>query len=361
MDVSALSSFGRRDWETDTDLEPVRFAMIGLGWWTREEAIPATEHSDRCETTVVVSGDHDKAEDVAEASENAETAITYDEFHEGTATDEYDAVYVATPNAKHLEFVESAAEFGKAVLCEKPMEATPERARRIVEACEGEVPLMVAYRMHTEPAVRRARELVAEGAIGDPVLVHGSMSQDLLEIFSNPDQWRLDPDLSGPGASVMDLGIYPLNTARFVLDADPVEVSALARSEGEAFADVPDEAATFQVRFDDGTLAACSASQHATRSSHLKVVGTDGEVSIEPAFFDRQNRQFELEVGGTRAELDYEQVDQMLEEFDYFAHQVRTDRDLHADGRHGLVDIEAMHAVYESAEQGSVVSVSGDD
>ncbi|WP_137283821.1 D-xylose 1-dehydrogenase Gfo6 [Halorussus salinisoli] len=355
MDADALSEFGRRDWQTESDLQPVRFAMIGLGWWTREEAIPATEDSDWCETTVVVSGDHDKAEDVAEA---AETAITYDEFHDGEATDEYDAVYVATPNAKHLEFAESAAEFGKAVLCEKPMEATPERARRMVETCEeADVTLMVAYRMQTEPAVRRARELVDDGAIGDPVLVHGSMSQDLLEMIPNPDQWRLDPDLSGPGASVMDLGIYPLNTARFVLDADPVAVSSFARSEDDAFADVPDEAATFEIRFDDGTLAACSASQNAYRSSHLKVVGTEGEVRIEPAFFDRQDRQLALEVEGTTADVDYEQVDQMLEEFDYFAHQLRTGGDVHPDGRHGLTDLEAMAAIYESAEQGSVVEL----
>ncbi|WP_135826385.1 D-xylose 1-dehydrogenase Gfo6 [Halorussus ruber] len=354
----ALSEFGRRDWQTESDLEPLRFAMIGLGWWTREEAIPATEQSDWCETTVVVSGHHDKAEDVAEIADDTATAITYDEFHDGEATDEYDAVYIATPNAKHLEFAESAAEFGKAVLCEKPMEATPERARRMVEACEDSVPLMVAYRMQTEPAVRRARELVQDGAIGDPVLVHGSMSQRLLEMIPNPDQWRLDPDLSGPGTSVMDLGIYPLNTARFVLDTDPTAVSAFARSEEDAFGDVPDEVATFEIRFDDGTLAACSASQNAAQSSHLKVVGTEGEVSIEPAFFDRQNRKFALEVEGNRADIDYEQVDQMLEEFDYFAHQIRTDREIHPDGRHGLADIEAMHAVYESAEQESAVSIS---
>ncbi|WP_276300117.1 D-xylose 1-dehydrogenase Gfo6 [Halorussus lipolyticus] len=355
----ALSEFGRRDWQTESDLELLRFAMIGLGWWTREEAIPATEQSDWCETTVVVSGDHDKAEDVAESAERAETAITYDEFHDGAATDEYDAVYIATPNAKHLEFAESAAEFGKAVLCEKPMEATPERARRMVGTCEdADVPLMVAYRMQTEPAVRRARELVQNGAIGDPVLVHGSMSQRLLEMIPNPDQWRLNPDLSGPGASVMDLGIYPLNTARFVLDAEPAEVSAFARSDDDAFDDVPDEVATFEIRFDDGTLSACSASQNAAQSSHLKVVGTEGEVSVEPAFFDRQNRKFALEVGGNRANVEYEQVDQMLEEFDYFVHQIRTDGEIHPDGRHGLTDIEAMHAVYESAETGSTVSLS---
>jgi xylose dehydrogenase (NAD/NADP) len=306
----------------------------------------------------VVSGHREKAEDVANATENAETALTYDEFHDGEATEAYDAVYIATPNAKHLEFAESAADFGKAVLCEKPMEASAERARRMVEACEdAEVPLMVAYRMQTEPAVRRARELVQSGTIGDPMVVHGSMSQDLLGMIPDPDQWRLDPDVAGPGTSVTDLGIYPLNTARFVLDADPEAVSSFARSAADAFSEVPDEVATFEVRFDDGTLAACSASQHAHQSSHLKVVGTEGEVSLEPAFFDRQNRQFALEVDGNRANVDYEQVDQMREEFDYFAHQVRTRSEIYPDGRHGLVDIEAIEAIYESAETGSVVEL----
>lgn len=356
MDADALSAFDRRDWQAKTDLEPVRFAMVGLGWWTRDEAIPATEDSDVCETTVVVSSDREKGEEVADETGTVEAALTYEEFHDGEATQLYDAVYIATPNAKHLAYAESAADFGKAVLCEKPMEASVERARRMVEACE-DVPLMVAYRMQTEPAVRRARELVADGAIGDPVLVHGNMSQRLLEMIPDPDQWRLDPDLSGPGTSVMDLGIYPLNTARFVLDADPEEVSAFARSTDEAFADVPDEAATFEVRFDDGTLAACSASQNAFRASHLKVVGTEGTVSIEPAFFGHADRGFTLAVEGTSADLEYEQVDQMLEEFDYFAHQVRTGGEIHPDGHHGLVDIEAMAAIYESADQGSSVSL----
>ena len=358
MDADALSAFQRRDWQTEADLDPVRFAMVGLGWWTREEAIPAVEDSDFCENSVVVSGHSDKAENVAEAAENVETAITYDEFHDGAATDEYDAVYVATPNAKHLELVESSAEFDRAILCEKPMEASAERAQKMVEACEAaDVPLMVAYRMQTEPSVRRARELVRERAIGDPMVVHGSMSQDLLEMIPNPDQWRLDPDVAGPGTSVTDLGIYPLNTARFLLDADPEAVSALARSEGEAFSDVPDEVATFEVRFDDATLAACSASQNAHGSGLFKVVGTEGQVSIEPVFAGQAHRGFALEIGETTAELDYEERDQMLEEFDYFAHQLRTDGEIYPDGRHGLVDVETMAAIYESAEQGSVVEL----
>ena len=358
MDLDdALADFDRRDWQTETDLDPVRFAAIGLGWWTRDKAIPAVADSERCETTAVVSGGREKAERVADDAD-VPHALTYDEFHDGEATDAYDAVYVCTPNATHLEFAESAAEFGKAVLCEKPMEATVERARRTVEACEAaDVPLMVAYRMQTEPAVRRARELVREGAIGDPAIVHGHMSQRLLEMIPDPDQWRLDPDLAGGGTSVTDLGVYPLNTARFVLDADPVAVSAFGHSEDDAFAAVPDERATFQLRFDDGTLAACSAGQNAHESGFLKVVGTEGELIVEPAFRGDAYRGFALEVGDSRMDVEYDRKDQMREEFDYFAHQLRTGGEIHPDGRHGLVDVETIDAVYESAETGSVVEL----
>ena len=144
---------------------------------------------------------------------------------------------------------------------------------------------MVAYRMQTDPQVRRMRELIAEGAIGDTVGVHGSMSQQMLKTVSgDPDQWRLDPDLVGYDASVTDLGIYPLNTARFVLDADPVSVTAQMRSADEAFRDVPDQHAAFTVRFDGGTQAACTATQHGAYTGHLCVVGTEGELILEPAF-----------------------------------------------------------------------------
>ncbi|KPN31349.1 oxidoreductase family, NAD-binding Rossmann fold [Halolamina pelagica] len=99
MDIETLADeFDRRDWqEIEATDDPVRFAMVGVGWWTREQAMPAVESAALCETTVLVSGDREKAERVAADSETVEHAITYDEFHEGAASDAYDAVYVVTP------------------------------------------------------------------------------------------------------------------------------------------------------------------------------------------------------------------------------------------------------------------------
>ncbi|WP_129115437.1 D-xylose 1-dehydrogenase Gfo6 [Halegenticoccus tardaugens] len=356
-----LRSVREPDWE-ELESGMLRLAMVGLGWWTREQAIPAVEASKFCETTALVSSSGDRAAELAAELTNAEAAMTYDEFADGEETEAYDAVYICTPNARHLTHARTAAEHGKAILCEKPMEATVERAEELVAAA-ADVPLMVAYRMQTDPQVRCMRELVADGAVGDPVAVHGHMSQQLLDVVSgDPDQWRLDPELAGYGATVMDLGIYPLNTARFVLDADPVSVTAQMHSEDEAFRDVPDQYATFSFRFDDGTYAACTSSQHGYLSGHLRVVGTEGELSLDQTFLGQPTQRLVYRtLDGREAVIDDGRRDlfgdEMTEEFDYFADRVLRGEPLGPDGEHGLVDMRTLAAIYEAAEMGEEMSI----
>jgi len=356
-----LDEFARRDWETlesDAVADPVRIAVVGLGWFAREWALPGIARSAYTEATVVT--DVDAAAVEAVAAERDVIGATPEEFRAGDAADAYDAVYVATPNATHLEYVEAAAEQGKAVLCEKPLEATPERARRLVSACrDADVPLMVGYRMQTDPAVRRLRDLLDAGVAGDVVHIHATMSQTMLgELGSDTDQWRLDPELSG-GCAVMDLGVYPLNTTRFVLREDPVRVSGRTRSEHEAFADV-DEHASFRLAFPGDVDAFCTVSQNAQHASRLEVTGTEARLILDPAFYEREDRGFAVVRDGTRVDLDFDQVHQIEAEFAYFGHQLLADEPFHADGEHALTDMDALAGVYESAETGAPVALDGD-
>jgi len=348
-----------RDWETadPESTAPVRFAVLGLGWFTRGRALPALADSDRCVPSVLVSGSPEKAERLAADTDGAEHGITYEAFHDGAAHDAYDAVYVVTPNALHLPFVETAAAFGKHVLCEKPLERDSDRARELVGVCaEADVDLMVGYRMQTEPAVRRARELVAAGYVGNPMSVTGDMSQRLLDrVNPDPDQWRLDEGLAGGGA-LFDIGIYPLNTARFLLEADPVAVTGRTASTHDAFDEV-DETVSVSLQFPDDVTAQCYASHNARQSSSVTVTGTEGQVRVEPAFFQDQDRVLHLSRGDSRASIELDRVDQMREEFDYFADRVRGDASIYPDGEHGVVDVEAMEAVYDAAESGRWVPV----
>ena len=358
MELDAVLERGcSRDWETVNaeSTETVQFAVIGLGWFTKGRVLPALGSSDRCKATVLISSTEEKASRVASEYTDGATGLTYDQFQSGVAVDEYDAVYICTPNALHLEHAEAAAEFGKDVLCEKPVERSAERAERLVSACNGAgVRLMVAYRMHTEPAVRRAKEILDAGMIGRPMHVDGSMSQRLLDrIDSDPDQWRLDADLAGGGA-LFDIGLYPLNTARFLLERDPRRVFGDTDSTHDAFDEV-DETVSFTAEFDDVNLH-CFASHNARQRSHITVTGTEGVVGIDPAFFQDQERTLYVSRGDGRASVTLAKVDQMREEFDYFADRVRSGNPIYADGEHALVDMRTMEAVYESDRTGHPVS-----
>ena len=353
-----LDEFARRDWETldpDAVADPVRVAVVGLGWFAREWALPGIERSAYTEATVVTDVDADAVEAVA--AERGLTGVTPEAFRSGAAADEYDAVYVATPNATHLEYVEAAAAHGKAILCEKPLEATLDRARRLVSACrDAGAPLMVGYRMQTDPAVRRLRDLLDAGVAGDVVHVHATMSQTMLgELGGDADQWRLDPELSG-GCAVMDLGVYPLNTTRFVLGEDPVRVSGRTRSEHEAFADV-DEHASFRLEFPGDVDAFCTVSQNAQHASRLEVTGTEARLILDPAFYEREDRGFAVVRDGTRVDVEFEQVHQIEEEFAYFGHQLLADEPFHADAEHALTDARVLDGIYESAETGETVAL----
>ncbi|MDR9431982.1 MAG: D-xylose 1-dehydrogenase Gfo6 [Natronomonas sp.] len=352
-----IDSYDERAWQTTTD-GTVRYALVGLGWWTIDVALPAIESSDLGEVTTFVSSSAEKAQRLADEN-GVDNGISYEEFHDGAASDQYDAVYVGTPNAYHLEYVETAAELDKAVICEKPMESTVERAERLVEACEdADVPLMVAYRMHTDPAVQRAKELIDDGFLGEPVSVHGNNSQPLLEMIPDPDQWRLDPDLSGYGTSVMDLGIYSINTARYLLDRDPVAVQSQMSSHHEAFADVPDERSAAILVLEDDVKMVTTDSQHAQKDTELKITGTEGQIEFQPAFHGEVTLR--LSRGDVTVTVDHDTFDaerEMMEEFDYFADRVLTDTPVHADGRHGLTDMRVIEAIHRSAESGDVVEL----
>ena len=350
----AFVDFTRRDWERESVDGTVRMAIVGTGGFARNRALPAIAESEYCTTSALVTGSPDRARSLADDFD-VEHVIGYDAFRTGDHADTYDAAYVATPNATHGEYAIAAAENGKHVICEKPLETSVERTRRIVDACDdADVTLMTAYRLQTEPAVRRTRELIREGLLGDVVQIHGGFSHPLLE-HAGPDTWRLDPDLAGGGALV-DLGVYPLNTVRFLLDCDPTAVYATTHSSGGPFADV-DEHVAFQLECPTGATASCTASFDAHASSQLELVGTDGKILITSPFGGVVPQEMIVESGDMRTEYTGPPVDEVREEFDYFSYCVLTGTDPEPDGRDGLVDMHVIEAAYESAETGRRVEL----
>ena len=149
---------------------------------------------------------------------------------------------------------------------------------------------------------------------------------------------------------MMDIGVYPINTTRFILDADPHTVHARTVTQHPAFADV-DEHVAFMLEFPSNTIAVCSASHNAYQASQLKIVGSDGELTIEPIFFPWEQRKLRVARDGHTGELAFDEVNQMVEEFDYFADCVLSGREPVPNGRHALTDIAIVEAAYADAQR----------
>ncbi|MFB6219991.1 MAG: D-xylose 1-dehydrogenase Gfo6 [Halolamina sp.] len=366
MDLQALvDAASSRDWETNPE-GTVSLAVVGLGNYARNVSIPAIEAGDYTRLGAVVSGTPGKAERVAD--EHGAVALTYERYAEGEAIDAYDAVYVATPNRLHLDHVRTAADHKKHVICEKPLEATAERAEAAVEACEDAgVTLMTAYRMQADPVVRALASFVSRGGIGEPTKAMGEFTFPVLAGSNGPDQWRLDGELAGGGA-LMDVGVYPLNTARYLLGADPIAVDGTATAE-EPFgsqSDDPgsprfaDEHVHFHAEFPTGTVGDFTASFSGSADSWLELVGSDGRIRLENAFVPNGEREVTLETSAGTVDIAGVGADETREEFDYFAHCLLTGTPPEPDGRDGLTDVRVMGAVYQAAATGKRVELGAE-
>ncbi|MFD1730083.1 Gfo/Idh/MocA family protein [Deinococcus malanensis] len=215
------------------EAEPQRvgYAIVGLGQLTVDELVPAVRTSEHAHVVAFVTSETEKGLALARAVGLGEDDVyTYDDFEQLTGRKDVDAVYIVLPNALHREYVERAAKIGKHVLCEKPLGMNADDARAMVEACNSAgVLLMTAYRCQYTPEHWAARDAVHSGKLGKVKLLDSIHVQ----VEDDPEAWRLKKELAG-GGPLVDVGIYCVNTLRFVLGQEPQWVfAALHQPDGD--------------------------------------------------------------------------------------------------------------------------------
>ena len=193
---------------------------------------------------------------------------------------EVDVVYIGTPHPDHVETMALALAAGKAVLCEKPFTLNRREAERAVAlARRHDVFLMEAMWMRYVPAMVELKRLLAEGAIGELVSVSADFGFSAAAL---PASHRaLSPALAG--GALLDIGIYPLNLAAFVL-GDIVGVQADAEL-GPTGVDVH---TVFNMRHVGGQRSQGMSSLRSTTACRAVILGTDGVIEITPPFYAAQ-------------------------------------------------------------------------
>jgi len=156
----------------------------------------------------------------------------------------------------------------------------------------------------------------------------------------------------------MDLGIYPLNTMRWIAGSDPVEATAHAWTDDpKRFSEVEDSIA-FHLTHADGLVCQGTSSYTAAAASFLQVHGDKGWAALNPAFaFDEERRLFG-KIRGQWFEQPFEVMDEFVLELDAFADCILRRRDPEPDGMEGLRDIAAIEAIYRSVREKRAVPIS---
>jgi predicted dehydrogenase len=160
------------------------------------------------------------------------------------------------------------------------MGVNAKEGQEMVNACKAsDVKLLIGYRMHFEPNTVKVIRMRKAGEFGQPKFFQGQSGF----VIGNPNQWRLNKELSGGGA-MMDIGIYSINGARYMLGEEPIWVTAQeTKTDPVKFKEGIDETIQFQMGFPSGAVASCLSTYAMRHLDRFFMTGDDGWVEMKPS------------------------------------------------------------------------------
>jgi predicted dehydrogenase len=334
----------------------VGYAVVGLGSISQVAVLPAFAHSKKARLVAVVSGEKKKARKLADQFK-ASQAFGYEELATCLRNPTVEAVYIATPPGEHEKYAIAAAKAGKHVLCEKPLAATVKQARNMVETCRrNKVQFMTAYRKYFEPSSVTLKSMISKGELGRIDVIH-TLFSELRPFGDNSPAWLFSRKLCG-GGPLTDLGVYCLNTCRWLVDEDPIAASGAVRwvRDRRRYKEV-EEGIAFRLDFRSGLVLQGTAAYSAAFSSFVHVHGDKGWAELAPAFAFEEERRLSGKIAGRWFAKTFKPIDEFALELDYFSKCIRERCKPEPDGEQGLRDIIIIDAIYQAAKKGGTVKI----
>jgi predicted dehydrogenase len=325
--------------------QKIRYAVVGLGYIAQVAVLPAFKHASRnSELSALISDDPEKLRELS-AKYDVKMTGSYDDYENILRSGNVDAVYIALPNHLHRDYAVRAAAAGIHVLCEKPMAVSSEECLEMIRACEdASVKLMIAYRLHFDKANLKAVDVVQSGKIGIPKIFNSTFSMKVKE-----GNIRLNPEDLG-GGPIYDIGIYCINAARYLFGSEPEEVSAFNATIDRKRFDKVDEMTAATMRFPNNQLATFVCSFGAADTSNYRIIGTEGDLRVEPAYEYAEQLVHYLTSDGKTSKKTFKKRDQFAPELEYFSDCILSNTTPEPGGDEGLCDIRIIEAIIESGK-----------
>jgi glucose-fructose oxidoreductase len=324
----------------------IRYAVVGLGYIAQVAVLPAFAHAKKnSQLAALISDDPKKLHHIGKKY-GVQSVYAYDQYEECLGKEEIDAVYIALPNHLHCEYAVRAAKAGVHVLCEKPMALSVAECETMIRTADHHgIKLMVAYRLHYEEANLRAIQLVQSGKIGVPRYFQSAFSLPV----ADKNNIRLREETGG--GTLWDIGIYCLNAARNLFQAEPIEVFACTGGRGTGkFAEV-EEMSAVTLRFPHDRLATFICSFGAADVSEFRIVGTKGQLRLTSAYEYVEPITHHLTINGKERKQTFPKRDQFAPQLLKFSDAILNNSVPEPAGDEGLHDVRIIETLYRSAEQ----------
>jgi predicted dehydrogenase len=325
----------------------IRYAVVAGGSISQGAFMPGVGQTENCVMTALVTGDPLKREKLAR--QYGLKSYAYEEYPALLSSGEIDAVYIATPNFLHREYVIPALEAGIHVLLEKPMAAAEEDCNAMLEAAAASTAkMMIAYRLHCEPGTVEMIERVQAGDFGDPRVFTSTFTQTV----KRTNHRMQHGFAAGPA---LDMGPYPLNMVRQLFGDEPIEVSATGTTTPGSELDTFDTV-TVVLRFPQERLAQFTVSYSLPSSERFQLIGTKGEIEASPCFGfgEGVGITYRATIGGNTKEHSHPVVDQFAGETAYFSDCIINDVAPEPDAEEGWRDVRILAAVERSLASGQI-------
>jgi glucose-fructose oxidoreductase len=323
-------------------------ALVGLGYYSTDLLAPALQLTKNCYLAGIVTGTPSKVESWQKQFKIPDKNIyNYQNLHQVADNPSIDVIYVVLPPSMHAEYSIKAANAGKHVWCEKPMAMTVLECQQMIDAAKkNQVKLSIGYRMHHEPNTQRIIQFRKENKYGKVISVEARAGY----FDGRTNHWKQQKKLGG--GSMYDMGVYPLNAARYATGLEPIAVTARkSTTRPEIYKEV-DETMNFELEFPGGVIGKCETS-FGKNMNELNAKFQKGSYSLSP--FQAYSGINGITSDGTKLNVYIE--NQQAKQMDDDALSILNGTSVLVPGEEGLKDIRVVEKIYQSVAENRKVSI----
>lgn len=323
-------------------MKKINVAIVGCGAVAEIFHIPTLQRMPEFNISALVDVNEERAKQLK--NEYGLNCETHSDYHK-VFSNNTDAIFVLTPPKFHSQITIDAAEAGKHIFCEKPMEVSLDNAKKMIDAAQkANVKFMVGLNFRFIPQFRKIRDLVEKGFFGNLI---GASSSFFANAFVWPSKTKFQYTKQG-GGTLFEMGCHHVDLLRWYL-GDVKSVFADIRTVNKDVA--IDDTATVYINFDNGSVGHLATGWGELSINEIKIYGDGGFASVS----GNKNEVLFTAKGFVAQSPIKISVDKNIspyhDEFRHFFECIIKDKDPITNGYEGYKTLETTLAAYEASEK----------